>query len=173
MIDMQRYSAYHSGDPHKVGLWANADGEWVLYSDAEAAIAAAEQQAYDRGVQDMKPQADRIDAMLAKAMESAERDVLARAIAAVEASAETGDFCCGCDSDLDDILAALRGLGSGNPDTPPSAGNPDSQNRTENGTDEAATFTKAEPKQRLAEDLEAQWLLELGRRIRNLEGRDG
>jgi len=44
---IQRFSAYHSGDPHKVGLWADGDGHWVTYVDHVAAVAAvrAERQA--------------------------------------------------------------------------------------------------------------------------------
>lgn len=47
MSTPQRYSAYHSGDPSKVGLWENADGEWVLYTDHVATCAALEARILD------------------------------------------------------------------------------------------------------------------------------
>lgn len=40
-MTIQRYHAYHSGDPHKVGLWADRDGVWVLYSDHVKAVEEA------------------------------------------------------------------------------------------------------------------------------------
>jgi hypothetical protein len=49
-MSIQRYHAYHSGDPHKVGLWADPDGHWVQYDDHVAAVAEAEQRGYVRGV---------------------------------------------------------------------------------------------------------------------------
>ena len=32
--DVQRYSAYYSGNPAQFGLWEDKDGSWVLASDA-------------------------------------------------------------------------------------------------------------------------------------------
>ena len=38
---IQRFSAYHSGDPHKVGLWADGGGHWVTYADHVEAVRQA------------------------------------------------------------------------------------------------------------------------------------
>ena len=47
---MKRYHAYHSGDPHKIGLWEDAEGHWVQHSDALAAIEAAEMRGYKQAI---------------------------------------------------------------------------------------------------------------------------
>lgn len=115
MTDMQ---VWYIGHP-SVQIAGN-DVPYVTLADAEAAIAAAEQRAYDHGVRDMKPQANRIDAMLVKATESAERDMLARAIEAVEDMPHDA-YCAvpnavypipvDCTCRLGRVLAALRALG--------------------------------------------------------------
>lgn len=75
---IQRFSAYHSGDPHKVGLWADGGGYWVTYADHVEAVRQAradtirinaefhysrecEQVGYDRGRADeRKAAAERV-----------------------------------------------------------------------------------------------------------------
>lgn len=52
-MSIQRFHAYHSGDPHKVGLWADPEGHWVQYADHVAAVEQAERDGYTRCQEDV------------------------------------------------------------------------------------------------------------------------
>ena len=40
-MSVQRFSAYHSGDPSRIGLWADTEGHWVTYADHARIVAEA------------------------------------------------------------------------------------------------------------------------------------
>ena len=40
-MSVQRFSAYHSGDLHKIGLWDDPEGYWVTYADHARIVAEA------------------------------------------------------------------------------------------------------------------------------------
>ena len=42
-MSVQRFSAYHSGDLHKIGLWDDPEGYWVTYADHTRIVAELEQ----------------------------------------------------------------------------------------------------------------------------------
>ena len=94
---MQRF-AYHPGE----GVMRGNDlGEYVRFIDAEAAIVAAEHRGYDQATDAAIRFGDIRYA-------SGQRDMLARCVAAVEASAAGVTA---WDYDAERALAALRALG--------------------------------------------------------------
>lgn len=67
-MSITRYSAYHSGNPNKLGIWDDPNGHWVQYADhvaeierlttilAEASLAmlAERDEAWQAGVDQMR-----------------------------------------------------------------------------------------------------------------------
>ena len=59
-MSIPRFHAYHSGDPHKVGLWADKDGYWVQYAEHVAAVTAAKMDAFHWVQQGQRDERERI-----------------------------------------------------------------------------------------------------------------
>lgn len=97
MTHMQRYSALNAH--------ASSDGEYVLASDAEAAIAAAEQRGYDRAAQTYLDAAQRTDLYT-----QGQRDMLTTCIALIEESVPWSTDNWIAVDERAAILAALRAL---------------------------------------------------------------
>lgn len=126
MTDMQRYGI-HCTDWQFDVLPAD-DGLYVLASDAEAAIAAAEQRGLERGLASKMVKKPRILRSASASMQTpladkfiereqgyrdGQRDMLAKCIAAVEEKDAAGTAQ-GWDLHISDVLAALRALQEGN-----------------------------------------------------------
>jgi RNA:NAD 2'-phosphotransferase (TPT1/KptA family) len=55
---MKRHHAYHSGDPHKIGLWEHPEGHWVQHSEALEAVDKAYAQAIRHAITEVEFQAE-------------------------------------------------------------------------------------------------------------------
>jgi len=108
MSDIQRYSAYHSGDPSQIGLWDDNDGHWVTYADHVEALRQAEQRGREQVHAAMRSEkvVAEVGSMLDDAYVKGQRDALAGAVQ--RARVEMRE--CGIhEQRIESALAAIKG----------------------------------------------------------------